>query len=295
MPPKSFFVIVNPVAGFKKDKSRLIGLLESSLKDQRVVIYQTKSRGDATDAASEAANEDYDAIVAVGGDGTVNEVASGLCGSAATLGIIPIGSGNGLARALKIPIAVRHALKVLLNGEKACVDMGKAGPCYFCAVAGVGIDAIVARGFNRSKWRGPLPYFLISAKELLRFQATDYQISFDSQSIRYRPFIATAANTPQFGNGAIIAPAARADDGYLDFCLVPELPKAEIMAAVPQLFRGTLDRNPNVEYFKVKKVEIRADRPILFHVDGDPVETTEELTIEVLPKALNVLVPRPAV
>jgi len=137
-----------------------------------------------------------------------------------------------------------------------------------------------------------VPYFLISAKELLRFEAREYRISFDSKMVQYRPFIATVANTPQFGNGAIIAPDARADDGYLDFCLVPELPMIEIVAAVPQLFRGTLDRNPKVEYHKVKKVEIRTDRPIFFHVDGDPAETTDSLTFEVLPKVLNVLVPQ---
>ena len=292
MPPKSFYVIVNPVAGFKKDKSRLIALLRDILKDHHVVIYQTKCRGDATDAARAAAQEPYDAIVAVGGDGTVNEVASGLCCTEATLGIIPIGSGNGLARALGIPIGLRGAIELLMHGKKMRVDMGKAGQRHFCAVAGIGIDAVVARGFDQSKWRGPVPYFLISAKEMFRFEAKEYQISFNSKTAQYKPFIATVANTPQFGNGAIIAPDAKADDGYLDFCLVPELRMVEVMAAVPQLFRGTLDQNPKVEYYKVKKVVIRTDRPILFHVDGDPVETTDALTIEVLPKALNVLVPQ---
>ncbi len=287
---RSIFFIVNPIAGFKKDKSKLIRGIETTCRDRTFEIYQTTGRGDATRAAREASEKGYDVIAAVGGDGTINEVATALVHSKSALGIIPTGSGNGLARALKLPLNPDDALQVLKTGVVKTIDLGRAGERYFCAVSGAGIDAVVGDAFDRTSWRGPLPYFFISARELWRYDPEPMTLHIDGEAKPFTPFLLTCANGQQFGNGAIIAPHARFDDGLLDLCLVPNISKWRIVSAVPMLFNGTLDRHPHVTYYKIKKLVIEKESEILYHVDGEPVVAPSPLTIKIVPQALNVVV-----
>lgn len=287
---RSIFFIVNPIAGFKKDKSGLIRLIEETCRDVRFEIYQTRARGDATRAAREAAEAGWEIIAAVGGDGTINEVATALVNRPNAMGIVAMGSGNGLARSLELPLKVEAALQTLKTGTIATIDIGKAGKRYFCTVCGAGIDAVVGDAFDRTPRRGPLPYFLITARELFHYSPEPVTLQIDGQSKSFTPFLLTCANGKQFGNGAIIAPHARFDDGLLDLCLVPNISKWRIISAIPMLFNGTLDRHPQVSYSKIQKLVIEKDGDILYHVDGEPVRSRSPLTVEILPQALNVVV-----
>ncbi|MDQ7051384.1 MAG: diacylglycerol kinase family lipid kinase [candidate division KSB1 bacterium] len=229
-------------------------------------------------------------IAAVGGDGTINEVTTALVHSTSALGIIPTGSGNGLARSLKLPLHPDDALQALKTGVVKTIDLGRAGERYFCTVSGAGIDAVVGDAFDRTSWRGPLPYFFISARELWRYKPGPMTLHIDGEAKPFTPFLLTCANGQQFGNGAIIAPRARFNDGLLDLCLVPNISKWRIVSAVPMLFNGTLDRHPHVTYYKIKKLVIEKEGEILYHVDGEPVVVPSPLTIEIVPQALKVVV-----
>ncbi|MCA9741300.1 diacylglycerol kinase family lipid kinase [candidate division KSB1 bacterium] len=290
MPPPILF-IVNPVAGSQKNKQSVVDLIERDFPAKHADIYFTKSKGDATKAARKAAEQGTPIVVAVGGDGTVNEVASGLIGSQAALGIVPRGSGNGLARALGIPMNTKEALKVMTNGNTSRIDIGKAGHRHFCAVSGVGFDAKVSELFDQSKMRGFVSYIWIVIKEFWRFVPQQYAVEFGADRMTCQPFLISIANTPQYGNGAIIAPKAKMDDGAFDLCLANRLTIAQMLTAVPKLFRGTLDQHSGFNYYKIQKVTFRSENPIRFHVDGEPEKTGTSLTIEVMPHALKVCVP----
>lgn len=289
--PDPILFIINPVSGPWKDKNNVINAIKNSTPKFEYDVYETKARGDATEKARKAVENGYRTIVAVGGDGTVNEVVTGILNSDATLGIIPRGSGNGLARALKIPFNTRAALNVVRKKSIKKIDVGQAAHRNFCAVAGIGFDARVSEAFDKSKVRGFFSYAWVITKELKDFSPFDCEMEIDGEKIRCRPFLVSVANTPQYGNGAIIAPKARMDDGYFDLCLAGNMHFPQMLTAFPRLFLGTIDKHPEITFYKVDKVTFRTEDPIHFHVDGEPELTDGDLTIQVLPSALKVCVP----
>ena len=285
-------VIVNPIAGFRRDKQFIIERLEQLAKDAVVVIEKTTGRGHAKLLAEDAARDGFDTVVAVGGDGTVNEVASGLVGTDSALAIIPRGSGNGLARSLGIPLNPEGALRLLTNGQRRRIDAGRAAHRHFFVVTGVGFDASVGKQFDGTYWRGPLPYFYLGIKELITYKPPTLQLRFEKQILTLQPFLITVANTCQYGNGAMIAPHARCDDGQLDICVVNSFNRLSILRHLPNLFNGTIDRMPSLRYYRSAEIVIEGDGPLLFHVDGEPNVTEGALHISVLPQALQVIVPK---
>lgn len=283
--------IINPIAGFRRDKSDIINLIHALFQDVGFEIAMTAAPGDATLLAREAAAQNYKAVIAIGGDGTVNEVASGLVGTNTALGIIPRGSGNGLARGLNLPLHAREALAVIQHGMTKAIDAGSAAHRYFFAVTGVGFDARVGMRFNHAAWRGPVPYFMIAAREFVSYQPEALKVKFNEQQLEFAPFTLTIANTQQYGNGAVIAPHAQPDDGVLDMCIVAPLSLWSVMAHGSKLFNGTIDRAPFMRYRQVTTLEIEKPGPILFHVDGEAQTCEDRLQISILPRALNVLTP----
>ncbi len=283
--------IINPIAGFRRDKSDIVNLIHAGFHDADFEIAMTTAPGDATVLAREAAEQNYNAVIAIGGDGTVNEVASGLVGTNTALGIIPRGSGNGLARGLAIPIAPKPALGVIQHGRRKTIDVGSAGHRYFFAVTGVGFDAHVGMKFNHASWRGPLPYFMIAAREFVSYHPETLKVKLNEQQLEFAPFTLTIANTQQYGNGAVIAPHAQPDDGVLEMCIVDPLTVWSVMAHGLKLFNGTIDRAPFMRYRHVTALEIEKPGPILFHVDGEAQTCQDHLKISILPRALNVLMP----
>lgn len=283
--------IVNPIAGFRRDKQFIIERLQKLAADFDIVIEKTSCRGEARAMASAAAREGFDAAVAIGGDGTVNEVASGLIGTETALGIIPRGSGNGLARSLGIPLNLEQAIRIAGSGQRRRIDVGRAAHRNFFVVTGVGFDASVGKQFDGTYWRGPLPYFYLAVKESLTYQPRQVQLSFEQQTLKLTPFLITVANTCQYGNGAMIAPQARCDDGLLDICVVDDANKFSMLRHLPKLFNGNIERAPHIRYYRSNEIVIEGDGPLLFHVDGEPETTDGALHISVLPQALQVIVP----
>lgn len=212
------------------------------------------------------------------------------------LGIVPAGSGNGLARELGVPRRPADALRAALSGVERVIDAGELEGRLFVHGAGIGFDAHVAARFNArpAGRRGLWPYLALGLRELLRYRAADCTVRLDDATVRRRALLAVCANARQYGGGARIAPDARPDDGLLDVVVVADqLPLRRLME-VPRLFAGTLAALPGVLVRRSRAVEVTADRPLPVHVDGESLPDVPRLTGRTLPGALRVRVPAPA-
>jgi diacylglycerol kinase (ATP) len=284
--------IVNPRAG--RGRMDLGRLIRESMEGAGPTceVCWTGRRGQAEELAREALSAGFDLVVAAGGDGTVHEVASGLVGSEATLGILPCGSGNGLARALRIPLDLRRACRGLPSARVRRVDVGEMDGRFFFATAGVGLDARVADRFDRSRRRGMLSYVWMSARCFLSHVPEPVRITLDDRPpLEARPTILTVAVTEQFGGGARIAPGASPDDGLLDVCLMEDVSLARALLHVRRLFDGTLARMPGVRLFRAGRVRIERRAPGPLQLDGEALEGEAVLTARAIPGALKVAVP----
>lgn len=250
----------------------------------------TEEKGHAYEIAQQAVKAGYDIVVAIGGDGTVNETASGLVNSEATLGIIPNGSGNGLARGLGIPISIRRAAKIVTTGQTRSIDVGQISGRYFFVIAGLGLDAKIGKRFDESKMRGPAPYYIAGFREFFRYHEPEYKIKFDGQTIKTRALVVAVANTKQYGNNAIIAPNAKPDDGLLDLAIIQPTSFVSAMYYLPTLFTGRIDRAPFTRIYRATKFEIHREFPAPYTLDGEVFEGKTPLKVTMLPKSLKVIV-----
>jgi len=289
-----YLFILNPTAGKKKKTSDLINLTEELKRSSAhsCEFAYTAAAGDATRLAREGDQRGFDIIVAVGGDGTVNEVAAGLIHSRCALGIVPRGSGNGIARSMNIPLSVKQSLLCLFSPAIRCIDVGIAAGKYFVGVAGCGFDAVIGRKFQSFGIRGPLPYFLIGAREFIRYETQRYRVEIDGEIRDEKVLLMAFANTRQYGNGAVIAPHADPADGLLDFCLIKSLPYWKAPLLVPMIFNGQIDKHPAYVNIKCKSVRVKTSAAkINFHRDGEPDEEDDSLEISLLPAALRICIP----
>jgi diacylglycerol kinase (ATP) len=289
---QKMLVIVNPISGTrkKKDLEKKIGsMLDGSRFDYRIVF--TENPGHATVLATRAVEEGAEIIIAVGGDGTVNEIGQALIGKETRMGIIPAGSGNGLARHLDIPFSMRKAIETINRGRTIKIDTAVLNDKVFLSVAGIGYDAFVARKFASGTKRGFLTYFRIVSGEYLHYKPKKYWIEIDGKTITRKAFLITFANSNQFGYNTSIAPSARLDDGLVDVCIVRKVPFALLPFYVPRLFTKSFHRTHFIEIIPAKTVHIRRKKGKSIHFDGDPYRMGKELTMTVKPKSLNVIVP----
>jgi len=256
-------------------------------------VRLTEGPGHALELARAAVAARVAVVCAWGGDGTVNEVARAVAGTGTALGVVPAGSGNGLARELGIPWGPVAALGVALGRRERVIDVGDIEGRLFVNLAGIGLDAHVALRFNarRSGRRGLWPYLAIGARELLRYRAREYAIRVGEKTWRERALVVVCANARQYGGGAVVAPTARPDDGHLDLVVVAERRPFVALRDALHLFRGTLDRAPGVCTARVTTVEIAGPEPILFHVDGEAVAGGPVVTVRIRPAVLRVRVP----
>lgn len=259
----------------------------------RPEVLVTERQGHARELASAAVARGCPLVVAWGGDGTVNEVGSALAFSGTALGIVPAGSGNGLARELGVPLDPPAALAAVLRGAERVIDAGDLDGRLFFNVAGCGLDARVARGFadGGGSRRGLRRYIGVTVRELLAYVPDDLAIEADGTVIRARPLMVAFANSSQYGNGARIAPRARLDDGRLDVVVVGHRPVWRVALQVPRLFTGRIDRAPDVTTFAAAAVTVRGDGPILCHVDGEPYTGGSTVTVRARSGALRVRCP----
>lgn len=297
-PPRRAVVIINPLSGQGRRQPQIdrhAALAEHVLGAHRfdVRVRPTTKGGDAYDFAREAVAGGCGLVVAWGGDGTVNEAASGLLHADVPLAIVPAGSGNGLASDLGVPFDPRAALNIAASGQTMRIDAGQVDDAFFFNIAGIGVDAVIAARFAQRglRRRGLTAYLQLSTAELLRYRCQSYHLTLDGEASEHRAMLVAIANGRQYGNRLYIAPGARLDDGQFEVVIVGELSLAGIAARLPALFRGTLAAGPGVLMRAAKTIHIRAAGEIPFHVDGEPRLGRDELSVRLHPRALAVRAP----
>lgn len=290
---KNIIFIVNPISG-TSGKDFALRLVEENL-DKGLYDYEiarTKYVGHATELARKAAERGVDIACAVGGDGTVNGVASGLVHSQTALAIIPSGSGNGLARHLRIPTDPLSAIKMINRGWMQTMDYGIMNGLPFFCTCGVGFDAFISQRFAESGKRGFASYMENILSSSLNYVPETYDIDIintqDNQEIRqvHKAFLISCANASQYGNNAYIAPTASVRDGMMDVTLIEPFTPIEAPQIAIQLFNGTIDQNSRIKTYRCQKAIIHRSHPGVVHYDGDPVETGQTVEVTVVPKGL---------
>lgn len=287
--------IVNLRAGVAAHRA-LDALAVSRPSWSGVEVRLTEGPAHATALAREAVEDEAALVLAAGGDGTVNEVAAALLGTGVPLGIVPVGSGNGLARALRIPLRPDRALAALEGGVARRMDVGQINGKPFLNVAGVGFDAFVGWAFHKAGRkggrRGILTYVRTSFRLLRLYNAPDLRLEASGTILDARPFVMAFANGPQYGAGAVLNPGARLNDGRLEVVLLEDGPLLETLALAPRLFLGGIERSRRYRRLAVEEALLLARVPAQHHRDGEPEPEAERLEVKLLPKALRVLVPR---
>ncbi|RZK79557.1 MAG: diacylglycerol kinase family lipid kinase [Pedobacter sp.] len=292
MSRSNILFIINPISG-GKDKLKIPDLIDQRVDRSRFVPNYsfTEYAGHASVIAEEAANKNFDVIVAVGGDGTINEVASKVMQYEKVLGIIPLGSGNGLARFLNIPLRPADALGVINGFKTTKIDSGAFNGKSFFNMAGMGFDAYISSVFAGDKSRGLKGYLQHGLKEVLGYKAQTYRITIDGTLYIYKAYVVSIANSSQYGNNAHISPLASVADGLLDVCIVKEFPMIKLPVLAYEMIAARTDRSDLVEIIRGKDILIErvADGPI--HIDGEPLFMGKELKISVSPLSLNIITP----
>jgi YegS/Rv2252/BmrU family lipid kinase len=287
--------IINPKSGAGMDPSvarRRVAMIRDELKRRglEAAIHLTERSGHARELASNAVAAGADLVIVWGGDGTVNEVGSKLSGTATALGLIPAGSGNGLAGALGVPRDPQAAIATALGTRTLRVDVGMIGDRPFFNVAGIGFDAHIARLFNQRPQgrRGRLPYVVLGVREGCRYSGQAYNLTLEGEPYTSKALLVAFANGREYGMGMQIAPGARLDDGLLEARIVEDRPVLSRFRDARHLVFGTIHRAPNVMSKAVRSATVEADGEIEFHVDGEPGVAQNALNISILPGALIV-------
>ena len=289
-------IIHNPRAGQKKKivlKEALKKWSKKALHFDSIYDYvETEYGGHAIELAKKAIQDGYSRVVAAGGDGTVNEIASTLIHTNVTLAILPMGSGNGLARHNKIPMDLEKAFHLIFTGKKTIIDTGVINQKKFFCAAGIGFDALVSEKFAHSKTRGLISYFLISLKEYFKYKSNTYHITLDKKEIKRDAFFITFANANQFGNHAYIAPQAVINDGKLEACILKPFIWYKGFALAQRLFNKTIQKSSLYESFTSEEIVVDTHEKIPFHYDGEScVSSSTTINIGVIPQSLRIIIP----
>ena len=292
MPKKKILFIINPKSGIGKYKllaSYIENALDKDLFDYDILY--TKYAGHGTELAQEAVRKSYDIVVVSGGDGTLNEIAKALVGSETLLGIIPVGSGNGLAHHLKIPINPIQAIEVINKTKSITIDTAYVNDNLFVSIAGVGFDALVAKKFTKVKRRGFLSYFKIIAKEYPKYKPLNYVINIDGKQFARKALFISFANSDQFGYNTTIAPKAKIDDGMIDVCIVKKIPIIELPFLAHLLYWKQIDKSKFIETIKGKKFLIEQEKKSTVNIDGEAVKLEKDLVVKINPLSLKIIIP----
>jgi len=284
--------IINPISG-GKGKQRIPDFIDKYLDKEKFSpnFVFTEYVGHATELTDEAANKNFDIIVAAGGDGTINEVATKVLQHGKILGILPLGSGNGLARFLKIPKNLRKALQLINVTKTDHIDSAIFNKKAFFNLAGMGFDAHLSSVFSEDKKRGFSGYVKLGLKEIFSYKAQNYTITIDGTVYNRRAFAVTVANSSQYGNDVYVAPNASVKDGLLDVCIIKPFPVFKLPLLSYVMLRGTAETSDMIEIIKGKNIRIQREKDGAVHVDGEPLQMPADIQIEVKPQSLQVIVP----
>ena len=274
--------IVNPKSGTQNKESmpaQIASLIDGERFEHEVVF--TEYAGHATQIATQCAKRGDDIVVAVGGDGTVNEVARALVHTQTALGIVPCGSGNGLARHLCIPMDVQKALRIINQAQIEAFDYGVINQQPFFCTCGMGFDAFISLKFAEAGKRGPITYVENVLKEGLKYKPETYEIMDDNGTQSYKAFLIACANASQYGNNAYIAPGATMKDGLMDVIIMEPFDALEAPQIAADLFMKTLGNNSKIKTFRTNHVTIRRKEPGAIHYDGDPITTNRNIDVHI--------------
>ena len=299
---KNIAFIINPISGSKETqnaKRKLPKLIMQTLDSEQWLpnITFTEYAGHAVELARQYARMGFDAVVAVGGDGTVNEVARGLvmgygnrpASERTALGIMPMGSGNGFARHLGIPIRPQKAIEMINHSEPISVDYGLANGKLFVSTCGTGFDALIADHFAGSSKRGFSTYLQNIIHDAFSYHAQAYHIVGDGLDVTHKAFLITFANANQWGYEALIAPKASIQDGKMDIMLMSSHALLGSASLALRLFAGSIDDSHFMDTLRAREVTLEREEAAPFHIDGDPVEMEKDIHIRIVEDGLRVL------
>lgn len=289
---KKIIFIVNPISGHH-NKNHFPNLVESSIDKNKYdyTIVFTEYANHATELTMKAIEDGYEYIAAVGGDGTINEVAKCMIGKEQTLVIIPFGSGNGLARHLGLPFKVEKLVKdVINNGRRYKIDTATMNGVPFISLAGIGFDAMIADYFAKDENRGFLTYAKLITEKYPNYRQKEYTLILDDKTtIECKPFFVTFANSSQFGYNAEISPKASVQDGLLDVCIFKKPNILEVPIVATYFLAKQIDKSNFIDIYKAKKIQVFRKVDEVANVDGEPIEMSKDIIVEIKPLSLNVL------
>ncbi len=283
--------IVNPISGTQSKEyitKQIEQILNKNRFDKR--IYLTEYAGHAAVIAKKCSEEKYDICVAVGGDGTVNEVARSLVHTETALGIIPCGSGNGLARHLCLPMDVKKSIEIIDKAKIESFDYGIVNDLPFFCTCGMGFDAFISLKFAEAGKRGPITYVENVLKEGLKYKPETYIVEDETGKHHYKAFLIACANAAQYGNNAYIAPGASMKDGMMDVIIMEPFDMLDAPKIAMDLFAKTLSSNSRIKTFQASHIHIQRSAPGAIHYDGDPIMTDSDIDVEMQPLGIKIVV-----
>ena len=289
---KKIIFIINPISGHH-NKNHFPHLVEKHIDTTQYEysIVFTEYAGHATELTKKAIEEDYEYIAAVGGDGTINEIAQCLIGKKQVLVIIPLGSGNGLARHLELPFKPERIINEIINNGKVYkIDTATMNGTPFISIAGIGFDALIADYFAKDENRGFLTYAKLVTEQYPNYQQKEYTLILDDDIvIECKPFFVTFANSSQFGYNAEISPKASVQDGLLDVCVFKKPTILEVPIVATYFLAKQIDKSNFIDIYKAKKIKVIRKEESVANIDGEPVEMSKDIIVEINPLSLNIL------
>lgn len=291
MPKTRLLFIANPISG-TRSKEPVVASIPMFIDSTRFEwkVAWTDHRGHAAELALEAAKNDVDVCVAIGGDGTVNEVARSLCHTQTALAIVPMGSGNGLARHLQIPMDPDGALRVINDCAIKSLDYGIINDIPFFCTCGMGFDAFISEKFAAAGKRGLGTYIEKALQDGLSYKPETYELTLDGQKEVHTAFLVACGNASQYGNNFQIAPQASMSDGLLDVTIMEPFGMLKAPKIVMQMLRGTLDKNPAIHSYQCRSLHVHRSVPGVIHFDGEPAEAGTDIDIHLVEKGLRMVV-----
>lgn len=292
MMKKKIIFIINPISGHH-NKNNFPNLVEKHIdKNQyEYSIVFTEYAGHATELTKKAIEDDFDYIAAVGGDGTINEVAKCLIRKRQILVIVPLGSGNGLARHLELPFRPERLINEVINkGKIYKIDTAIMNDIPFISIAGIGFDALIADYFAKDENRGFITYAKLVTEKYPNYRQKEYTLILDDEkSIECKPFFVTFANSSQFGYNAEISPKASVQDGLIDVCIFKKPTILEVPIVATYFLAKQIDKSNFIDIYKAKKIRVIRKVAEVANIDGEAVEMSKDITVEIIPLSLNVL------
>jgi diacylglycerol kinase (ATP) len=291
---RNILLLINPKAGTDRKKNiyaAIDRILDASHFD--IVVKTLSDVGDGRKFARKAVEDRLDTVVAIGGDGTINEIAQELVNTPTALGIIPLGSGNGLARALKIPRNISDALRIIATGRCARMDVGYANEHLFLSNAGVGFDALIAERFKHSKRRGLANYARLVLSSFAKYRPLQYRVEMGDMVLEQEAFLLTIANGNQFGYDFKLTPKANVFDGWLDLCIVPPIHFYDLLPLGFESRVGWMDHSKYLVHQTAKELTITSEDFFSLQLDGDAVtsKNVQKVQVRIAPKALRIVIP----